>query len=100
MLFQSFNLKPTVATRPSIQGPQTNLRVAAILEKAKTIRQVSLSTSLCLSLYARLCVWARGCKGINMNQVSLCISLVLRFSILQAFAGSDEEDDEDSWSDS
>ncbi|XP_075089325.1 uncharacterized protein LOC107782690 isoform X5 [Nicotiana tabacum] len=53
---KSFNLKPTVATRPSIQGPQTNLRVAAILEKAKTIRQ--------------------------------------------AFAGSDEEDDEDSWSDS
>lgn len=50
---KSFNLKPTVATRPSIQGPQTNLRVAAILEKAKTIRQ--------------------------------------------AFAGSDEEDDEDSW---
>ncbi|CAN4115949.1 unnamed protein product [Withania somnifera] len=53
---KSFNLKPTVATRPSILGPQTNLRVAAILEKAKTIRQ--------------------------------------------AFAGSDEEDDEDSWSDS
>lgn len=53
---KSFNLKPTVATRPSIQGPQTNLRVAAILEKAKTIRQ--------------------------------------------AFAGSDEEDDDDSWSDS
>ncbi|XP_059305296.1 protein SCAR2-like isoform X1 [Lycium ferocissimum] len=53
---KSFNLKPTVATRPSIQGPLTNLRVAAILEKAKTIRQ--------------------------------------------AFAGSDEEDDEDSWSDS
>ncbi|KAJ8533117.1 hypothetical protein K7X08_016006 [Anisodus acutangulus] len=53
---KSFNLKPTVATRLSIQGPQTNLRVAAILEKAKTIRQ--------------------------------------------AFAGSDEEDDEDSWSDS
>ncbi|CAN4106164.1 unnamed protein product [Withania somnifera] len=52
---KSFNLKPTVSTRPSIQGPQTNLRVAAILEKAKTIRQ--------------------------------------------AFAGSDEEDDEDSWSD-
>ncbi|KAJ8551010.1 hypothetical protein K7X08_000380 [Anisodus acutangulus] len=53
---KSFNLKPAVATRPSIQGPQTNLRVAAILEKAKTIRQ--------------------------------------------AFAGSDEEDDEDTWSDS
>ncbi|PHT72477.1 Protein SCAR4 [Capsicum annuum] len=54
---KSFNLKPAVATRPSIhQVPRTNLRVAAILEKAKTIRQ--------------------------------------------AFAGSDEEDGEDSWSDS
>ncbi|KAK3404984.1 hypothetical protein EUGRSUZ_K01262 [Eucalyptus grandis] len=53
---KSFNLKPAVATRPSIQGPKTNLRVNAILEKANAIRQ--------------------------------------------AFAGSDEDDDEDSWSDS
>ncbi|KAL3536583.1 hypothetical protein ACH5RR_005044 [Cinchona calisaya] len=36
---KSFNLKPAVVTRPSIQGPKTNLKVAAILEKAKTIRQ-------------------------------------------------------------
>ncbi|XP_019162616.1 PREDICTED: protein SCAR2 isoform X3 [Ipomoea nil] len=50
---KSFNLKPASVTRPNIQAPQPNLRVAAILEKAKTIRQ--------------------------------------------AFAGSDEEDDEDSW---
>ncbi|KAL3531625.1 hypothetical protein ACH5RR_005146 [Cinchona calisaya] len=53
---KSFNLKPAVVTRPSIQGPKTNLKVAAILEKAKTIRQ--------------------------------------------ALAGSDEEGDDDSWSDS
>ncbi|KAB2098526.1 hypothetical protein ES319_A01G245000v1 [Gossypium barbadense] len=53
---KSFNLKPAVVTRPSIQGPKTNLRVAAILEKANAIRQ--------------------------------------------ALAGSDEDDDEDSWSDS
>lgn len=52
---KSFNLKPAVVTRPSIPGPTTNLKVAAILEKAKTIRQ--------------------------------------------AFAGSDEDDD-DNWSDS
>ncbi|OMO97688.1 putative Protein SCAR2 [Corchorus olitorius] len=52
----SFNLKPAVVTRPSIQGPKTNLRVAAILEKANAIRQ--------------------------------------------ATAGSDEDDDEDGWSDS
>ncbi|GLT73757.1 hypothetical protein SLA2020_455940 [Shorea laevis] len=52
---KSFNLKPAVVARPSIQGPKTNLKVAAILEKASAIRQ--------------------------------------------AFAGSDE-DDEDSWSDS
>ncbi|KAI4365542.1 hypothetical protein MLD38_021519 [Melastoma candidum] len=52
---KSFNLKPTLAARPSIQGPKTNLKVAAILEKANAIRQ--------------------------------------------AFAGSDEDDD-DSWSDS
>ena len=37
---QSFNLKPAVAARPNIQGPRTNLKVAAILEKASTIRQV------------------------------------------------------------
>lgn len=52
---KSFNLKPAVMTRTSIHGPNTNLKVAAILEKAKTIRQ--------------------------------------------AFAGSDEDDDSDSWSD-
>lgn len=36
---KSFNLKPAVATRPSVQGPKTNLKVAAILEKANAIRQ-------------------------------------------------------------
>ncbi|CAH1446020.1 unnamed protein product [Lactuca virosa] len=52
---KSFNLKPAVQTRPIIQGPSTNLRVAAILEKANAIRH--------------------------------------------AFAGSDEDEDEDdSWS--
>ncbi|KAL5740280.1 hypothetical protein ACOSQ2_029460 [Xanthoceras sorbifolium] len=53
---KSFNLKPAVVTRPSIQGPKTNLKVAAILQKANAIRQ--------------------------------------------ATAGSDEDDDGDSWSDS
>ncbi|KAK1412445.1 hypothetical protein QVD17_33706 [Tagetes erecta] len=55
---KSFNLKPAAPSRPIIQhGPTTNLRVAAILEKANAIRQ--------------------------------------------AFAGSDDdEDDNDSWSDS
>ncbi|KAF8089916.1 hypothetical protein N665_0494s0021 [Sinapis alba] len=54
---KSVSLKPAVATRPSIQtAPKTNLRVAAILEKANTIRQ--------------------------------------------AMAGSDEDEDSDSWSDS
>ncbi|KAK7287191.1 hypothetical protein RIF29_00300 [Crotalaria pallida] len=54
---KSFNLKPAVTTRirPSIQGPRTNLRVAAMLEKANAIRQ--------------------------------------------ALAGSDEDDDADTWSD-
>ncbi|KAK1271163.1 SCAR-like protein 1 [Acorus gramineus] len=52
---KSFNLKPAVVTKPTIQGSTTNLKVAAILEKANAIRQ--------------------------------------------AFAGSDE-DDEDNWSDS
>ncbi|XP_010256993.1 PREDICTED: uncharacterized protein LOC104597241 [Nelumbo nucifera] len=36
---KSFNLKPAVTTKPSIQGPKTNLNVAAILEKANAIRQ-------------------------------------------------------------
>ncbi|XP_061362123.1 protein SCAR2-like isoform X2 [Gastrolobium bilobum] len=53
---KSFNLKPAVVARPRVQGPKTNLRVAAILEKANAIRQ--------------------------------------------ALAGSDEDDDADSWSDS
>ncbi|KAG8484088.1 hypothetical protein CXB51_023022 [Gossypium anomalum] len=53
---KSFNLKPAAMTRPSVQGPKTNIRVAAILEKANAIRQ--------------------------------------------ALAGSDDDDDEDGWSDS
>ncbi|GMI71450.1 hypothetical protein HRI_000814300 [Hibiscus trionum] len=54
---KSFNLKPAaVVTRPRVQGPKTNIRVAAILEKANAIRQ--------------------------------------------ALAGSDEDEDEDGWSDS
>ncbi|CAL0313076.1 unnamed protein product [Lupinus luteus] len=38
---KSFNLKPavTASTRRSIQGPRTNLTVAAMLEKANAIRQ-------------------------------------------------------------
>nr|XP_043619494.1 protein SCAR2 [Erigeron canadensis] len=37
---KAFKLKPAIQTRPaSIQGPMTNLRVAAILEKANAIRQ-------------------------------------------------------------
>ncbi|XP_047316420.1 protein SCAR2-like [Impatiens glandulifera] len=37
---KSFNLRPTAVARPSIQGPnKTNLRVAAILAKANSIRQ-------------------------------------------------------------
>ncbi|KAI3473109.1 hypothetical protein Pfo_030401 [Paulownia fortunei] len=36
---KSFNLKPAMALRPSIRGPNTNLKVAAILEKANAIRQ-------------------------------------------------------------
>ncbi|RDX61927.1 Protein SCAR2, partial [Mucuna pruriens] len=39
---KSFNLKPAVTTRPSIQGPKTNLKLAAILEKANAIRQISI----------------------------------------------------------
>ncbi|KAJ0975528.1 hypothetical protein J5N97_017493 [Dioscorea zingiberensis] len=53
---KSFNLKPAVVTKPSIKGPSTNIKVAAILEKANAIRQ--------------------------------------------AFVGSDDDDDGDSWSDS
>ncbi|KAK9054896.1 hypothetical protein SSX86_025975 [Deinandra increscens subsp. villosa] len=52
---KSINLKPAVKTRPIIQGPNTNLRVAAILEKANAIRQ--------------------------------------------AFAGSDDDNESDTWSD-
>ncbi|RZC55788.1 hypothetical protein C5167_014645 [Papaver somniferum] len=53
---RSFSLKPAAVTRPSVQGPRTNLKLVAILEKANAIRQ--------------------------------------------ALAGSDDDDDEDGWSDS
>ncbi|EHA8592561.1 putative protein SCAR2 [Cocos nucifera] len=53
---KSFNLRPAVVTKANIKGPPTNLKVAAIIEKANAIRQ--------------------------------------------AFVGSDEDDDKDSWSDS
>lgn len=36
---KSFNLRPAVMDRPNVQGPRTNLRVAAILQKASNIRQ-------------------------------------------------------------
>ncbi|KAE8717371.1 hypothetical protein F3Y22_tig00110050pilonHSYRG00115 [Hibiscus syriacus] len=37
---KSFNLKPAVVlTGPRVQGPKTNIRIAAILEKANAIRQ-------------------------------------------------------------
>ncbi|CAI9298769.1 unnamed protein product [Lactuca saligna] len=36
---KSYNLKPPAQTRPNIQGPTTNVRIAAILEKANAIRQ-------------------------------------------------------------
>ncbi|XP_044492092.1 protein SCAR2-like isoform X2 [Mangifera indica] len=38
---KSFNLKPAVLSRPSVQFPKTNLKVAAILEKANAIRQAT-----------------------------------------------------------
>ncbi|GFP83201.1 protein scar2 [Phtheirospermum japonicum] len=36
---KSFNLRPALASRPSVRGPSTNLKVAAIVEKANAIRQ-------------------------------------------------------------
>lgn len=36
---QTFKLKPAVVTRPSFQVPETNLKFAAILDKANAIRQ-------------------------------------------------------------
>ncbi|XP_073044553.1 protein SCAR2-like [Primulina eburnea] len=36
---KSFNLKPALASRPSYRAPKTNLKVAAILQKANAIRQ-------------------------------------------------------------
>lgn len=44
-LYQSFNLKPAVQTR----GPPTNLRVAAILEKANAIRQTVAEVMMILT---------------------------------------------------
>ncbi|CAN6467160.1 unnamed protein product [Victoria cruziana] len=41
---KSFNLKPIAATKPTIEGPKTNIKVAAILEKANAIRQACAGT--------------------------------------------------------
>ncbi|XP_031496635.1 uncharacterized protein LOC116261865 isoform X2 [Nymphaea colorata] len=41
---KSFNLKPIAANKPAIQGPKTNIKVAAILEKANAIRQACAGT--------------------------------------------------------
>jgi hypothetical protein len=38
---KAFNLKPALVSKPSIEGPKTNLRLAAILEKANAIRQAT-----------------------------------------------------------
>lgn len=38
---QSLNLKPTKScVKPNLKGPPTNLKIAAILERANAIRQV------------------------------------------------------------
>ncbi|KAK1391181.1 hypothetical protein POM88_019359 [Heracleum sosnowskyi] len=42
---KSFSLKPAVVTRPSIQGPKTNLHVSAILEKANAILRQAIAGS-------------------------------------------------------
>ncbi|KAL3617431.1 hypothetical protein CASFOL_037752 [Castilleja foliolosa] len=41
---KSFNLRPALASRPSVRGPNTNLKVAAIVEKANAIRQALADT--------------------------------------------------------
>lgn len=64
LFLQSFNLKPAVVTRPSIQGPKTNLRVAAILEKANAIRQVCIiSSNASFLVFCIYCV-CPSCSGI------------------------------------
>ncbi|XP_072995509.1 SCAR-like protein 1 [Typha latifolia] len=41
---KSFNLKPAVVAKPTIKGPATNLKVAAIIEKANAIRQACVGS--------------------------------------------------------
>jgi len=41
---QSFNLKSTSITKPQVNGPSTNLKLAAILEKANAIRQACVGS--------------------------------------------------------
>ncbi|KAL6987920.1 hypothetical protein U1Q18_013666, partial [Sarracenia purpurea var. burkii] len=48
---KSFNLKPAVLTRPSIQGSKTNLKIAAILEKANAIRQRVFGCGVVIAAY-------------------------------------------------
>ncbi|KAL4572452.1 hypothetical protein LXL04_019229 [Taraxacum kok-saghyz] len=48
---KSYKLKPAVQTRPNIHSPNTNVRLAAILEKANAIRQVVLGEIIMLNRY-------------------------------------------------
>ncbi|KAH0464898.1 hypothetical protein IEQ34_005001 [Dendrobium chrysotoxum] len=77
---KSLNLKPATSKTNMIKAPSTNLKVAAILEKANAIRQVVIRYKCPFSL-------------------TFFIILYQNFNSEQACAGSDEDDD-DNWNDS
>ena len=69
-----------------MKAPPTNLKVAAILEKANSIRLVRN--------------WKFSLPTLEKTEVSMLCSMFKSMFLEQAVAGSDEDDDGDSWSDS
>ena len=83
-MFQSFSLKPAVLSKTNNKGHSTNIKVAAILEKANALRQVGLYN-----------------RQVDSEQFLSFVLLPTNHasSLEQAMVGSDEEDGGDGWSD-
>lgn len=85
---QSQNLKPAGSAKPNLRGPPTNPKIAAILEKANTIRKVGPLI------------------GLQKNHRNLFSTLFLFpsfwfYVLIQACVGSDDDDEDGhDWSDS
>lgn len=92
VLFQSFTLRRTVTAKPTFaSGPAANDKVSAILEKANAIRQVFNFPHALFSAFFFCCL------------LLFVYSLVPHYKILtfkkNQAVGSDDGEDDDTWSD-